>query len=199
MFEFEPGCPGDADIAARMIAETDADLFRYLTGGSLDAWAEIAAHEWRHERGIYSYTMADVVRRGAEILGLIVSYSSRRHDEIDWSRGSSAPFVREELMRHVCEASRVGGFLFPSIPPDAWYLQNIVVVPECRGTGLGRFLMDAVRDRARAAGSRWLHLDVDSSTPAVRFYERLGFETLVESRVPSIPGVHTHYRMVLSL
>ena len=72
----EPGRAEDAPTAARLIAETDRDLFSFYAG-SLSAWIEISEHEWRHERGIYSYTMADVVRVGAAIQALVISYSSR--------------------------------------------------------------------------------------------------------------------------
>jgi ribosomal protein S18 acetylase RimI-like enzyme len=199
MFELEPGQPGDADAAGRLIAATDADLFRYLTGGSLDAWTAIAAREWRAERGIYGYTMADVARRGGELLGVAVSYHSRRLAEFDWTLGASLPHSPADVAACVRERFPVAAFLFPTVPPDAWYLQNIAVASAFRGAGLGRVLVDAARARGRAAGCRSLHLDVDSSVPAVRFYERLGFEVLVETRVPRIPGVHTHYRMILPL
>jgi len=60
-------------------------------------------------------------------------------------------------------------------------------------------LMEAAFELGRSEGCRSCHLDVDSSTPAVQFYERLGMRILVETRVPVIPGVHAHYRMVREL
>jgi ribosomal protein S18 acetylase RimI-like enzyme len=195
-FALEPGRPEDAPIAARLIAETDRDLFSFYAGGSLSAWIEISEHEWRHERGIYSYTMADVVRVGATIHGLVVGYSSRRHLEIDWSLGSSAPYVSADLMARIQAVRHVVFFVFPAIPDGVWYVQNIAVATEAQGKGLGRFLMEAIEARAARAGCAALHLDVDSSSPAVQFYLRLGFEVLAETRVPSIPGVHAHYRMI---
>jgi ribosomal protein S18 acetylase RimI-like enzyme len=199
MFRLKPGRPEDASAAARMIAETDRDLFRYCTGGNLEDWISLSIHEWRHERGIYSYTMADVVRAGAKLLGLVVSYSSQRHWEIAWDLSSSAPHLAPELVERVRQTHRIIPFLFPYIPDDAWYVQNLVVDPESRGTGLGRYLMQSVFEKAVAAGCRSVHLDVDSSVPAVQFYERLGFEMVVETRVPRITAVHPHYRMVLEL
>lgn len=198
-FVLEPARLDDAEATARLIAQTDVELFRYCTGGSLDDWIELSVHEWRHPRGVYNYTMADVVRSGPDIQGLILSYSSRRHNEIDWSFGSSAPHLTDELSSRVRESQRVVPFLFPSLPEHVWYVQNLVVVPEARGKKLGQFLMEAIFDRARAQGCRECHLDVDSSTPAVQFYRRLGMEVLVETRVPLIASVATHFRMVKSL
>jgi GNAT superfamily N-acetyltransferase len=195
----EPGRPEDAAVAARLIAETDADLFRYYCGGDLSGWIAISQHEWRHPRGIYCYALADVVRAGTAIQGLIVSYSGKQQYAMDWTLGSSAPHVSADLMSKVQSVRRTASLLFPTIPDDVWYVQNLVVVPEAQGTGLGTFLMETVFARARTAGYRTCHLDVDSSRPAVQFYQRLGMSVLVETRVPSIPGVHTHYRMVKSL
>jgi ribosomal protein S18 acetylase RimI-like enzyme len=194
----EPGRAEDAPTAARLIAETDRDLFSFYAG-SLSAWIEISEHEWRHERGIYSYTMADVVRVGAAIQALVISYSSRRHLEIDWTLGSSAPYIPADLVARIQAFRQVVFFVFPAIPDGVWYVQNIAVATEAQGKALGRFLMDAIEARAETAGCSAIHLDVDSSTPAVQFYLRLGFEVLVETRVPSIPGVHAHYRMVKNL
>lgn len=52
--EIVPAEADDAPAAARLIAETDAHLFRHYTGGELDLWAEVAECEWRAPCGIYS-------------------------------------------------------------------------------------------------------------------------------------------------
>lgn len=198
-FVLEPARLEDAAVAASLIAQTDRELFRYCTGGSLDDWIELSIHEWRHPRGIYSHTLADIVRAGPDIQGLIVSYSTKRHNEIDWTFGSSAPHVSEDLRNRVRETHRTVPFLFPTLPENVWYVQNIAVVPEAQGKNLGRFLMEQIFQRARLQGCKACHLDVDSSTPAVHFYRRLGMEVLVETRVPAIASVATHFRMVKSL
>jgi ribosomal protein S18 acetylase RimI-like enzyme len=198
-FLLQAALPDDAEVAARLIAQTDEELFRYCTGGSLDDWVTLAKFEWGHQRGIYSYTLADVVRSGPELQGLILSYSYSRHLEIDWSLGSSAPNLPPSLLEQLRSTRRTASFLFPAIPEGVWYIQNIAVIPQAQGTGLGRFLMEVIFERARNEGCRECHLDVDSSTPAVHFYRKLGMKILVETRVPDIAAVSTHYRMVKSL
>jgi hypothetical protein len=59
--------------------------------------------------------------------------------------------------------------------------------------------MDFAFELGQAEGCRNCHLDVDGSTPAVQFYERLGMRVLVKTEVPLIQGVYTHYRMVKEL
>jgi ribosomal protein S18 acetylase RimI-like enzyme len=195
----QPARPEDAEAAARLITQTDAELFRYLTGDDLSVWETVAALEWRRERGIYCHTLADVVRDGPELLGLILSYHSCCGLEIDWSLGDSATRLPPALQERLAEARRTAFFLFPAIPDGAWYVQNIAVAPRAQRTGVGRFLMEAIFDRARAEGCAECHVDVDGSLPAVRFYECLGMSVLVETRVPSIPGVSAHFRMVKDL
>ena len=194
-----PAHPDDAPEAARLIAETDADLFRYYTDGDLHLWVEVAECEWRAERGIYSYTMSQVIRRAGQVVGLLVAYSSRRHDLIDWSLGSSRAQLGPARLSRIDLVRSQASYLFPRLPEGAFYVQNVATHPSVQGTGLGRRLMERAFELARADGCRTCHLDVDSSTPAVRFYERLGLKVAVRTEVPSIPTVHAHLRMVIDL
>jgi ribosomal protein S18 acetylase RimI-like enzyme len=60
---------------------------------------------------------------------------------------------------------------------DCW-LEDLYVDGGARGTGLGRALVDAAVERARARGCRRMELDVnEQNTGAIAFYERLGFTT----------------------
>jgi len=68
--------------------------------------------------------------------------------------------------------------LRPSYYADAReaYLQELYVVPERRGNGLGRALLEAAIETARNAGA--VHLDLntaESDTAARALYERMGF------------------------
>ena len=57
------------------------------------------------------------------------------------------------------------------------YVQDLYVASQARGTGLGRQLLRAVRERARARGGRYVKLTVyDANQAAISFYQHLGFE-----------------------
>lgn len=61
------------------------------------------------------------------------------------------------------------------------YLEELYVVPERRGGGLGRALLNAVVERARAAGA--VHLDLctgEGDTAARGLYESAGFTNVEE-------------------
>jgi ribosomal protein S18 acetylase RimI-like enzyme len=160
---------------------------------------DLAEWEWRSARGIYSYRMSHVVRSEAGLLGLLISYSAHRYRKIDWSFGSSRPHLDASQWERITGAYKLAAFLFPAIPDDAYYVQNVAIHPATRGQGLGRQLMEFAFELGRSEGCRSCHLDVDSSTPAVQFYERLGMRVLVKTEIPSIRGVQAHYRMVREL
>jgi ribosomal protein S18 acetylase RimI-like enzyme len=66
--------------------------------------------------------------------------------------------------------------------PSLWsetldcYLEELYVVPDLRGQGLGRALMEAAVETARAEGARYMDLGTSEDDTAARaLYEKLGF------------------------
>lgn len=57
-------------------------------------------------------------------------------------------------------------------------IHKIYIRPSAQGQGIGRALIDAATDRARAAGDRVLLLNVNRNNRAVQFYEYLGFTVI---------------------
>src|SRR3954453_12791292 len=67
---------------------------------------------------------------------------------------------------------------------DCW-LEDLYVHDRARGTGLGKALVEACFERARARGCRRIELDVnESNTGAIRLYTSAGF-----SLEPKPPGL----------
>ena len=80
-------------------------------------------------------------------------------------------------------ASTALGFtqLYPSFSSvrmrPLWILNDLFVVPEARGQGVGRRLMEAARERAQAAGMVALALATEkNNTTAKALYESLGYQ-----------------------
>jgi ribosomal protein S18 acetylase RimI-like enzyme len=66
--------------------------------------------------------------------------------------------------------------------PDCW-LEDLFVQAGARGRGVGRALVDAALERARARGCGRIELDVDDDNePAIALYEVMGFS--LESKPP---------------
>ena len=62
-------------------------------------------------------------------------------------------------------------------------VQKLMVHSACRGQGIGKALMAAIEDQARAAGRSLLCLDTEAGKPAQTMYERSGW-----IRIGEIPG-----------
>ena len=198
--EIVPACREDAKQAACLIAETDADLFRWYTDDDLDLWIKVSEHEWESDSGIYSHTMSHVIRREREVVGLLVAYSFPRSAGIKWTLENSRAQLGSARLSRIDLVRSTASFLFPKHPEDAFYVQNIAVSPSDRGRGLGKLLMNKAFELGRAEGCRTCHLDVDSSsTQAVRFYKKLGLRVEVRTELPNIPSLHAHFRMVIDL
>lgn len=61
---------------------------------------------------------------------------------------------------------------------DICYLQDLYAAPDARGTGLGRALIEAVRDRANEAGASGLYwMTQEDNLTAQRLYDRLAEKT----------------------
>jgi GNAT superfamily N-acetyltransferase len=58
---------------------------------------------------------------------------------------------------------------------------TISVVPSRRKHGVGQELLDALLEKARAEGHTSVSLSVEHDSPAVKFYERNGFERTGEA------------------
>ena len=78
------------------------------------------------------------------------------------------------------EKSPAGFVAWRSLPElaSAWELKRLWARPESRGSGLGRRLVEAVEQRARAAGKSRLVLDTapDAMAAAHQLYLKLGFQ-----------------------
>ena len=59
---------------------------------------------------------------------------------------------------------------------------SISVVPSRRKHGVGQDLLDALLEKAKAAGHTQVSLSVEKGSPAVGFYERNGFTAAGESQ-----------------
>ena len=120
-------------------------------------------------------------------------YASTRADEtalLDWTEEEKESFLRMQFSaqrgyyrEHYRESrfdviEREGeaiGRLYVARWPDDIRVVDIALMPEHRGQGVGGGLMRALLEEAAVAGkSVSIHVEVDN--PALRLYERLGFQ-----------------------
>ncbi|MEW5875185.1 MAG: GNAT family N-acetyltransferase [Candidatus Zixiibacteriota bacterium] len=75
--------------------------------------------------------------------------------------------------------------------PSAWRLRGMATLPEFRSQGVGGLLLSACIEHVENSGGTTIWCN--ARTPAVRFYERHGFECIGDEF--QLPGIGPHYRM----
>ena len=63
-------------------------------------------------------------------------------------------------------------------PDGRWFLRRLYSVPEMRGKGLAKVLIDRVLNEARKSGAEKIYLGVTEGIPAINLYKRLGFKEI---------------------
>ena len=131
------------------------------------------------------------VRRGevtdAEAIGKLLHDFNREFDEPtpspDWLAGRVRQLVAEGQLRVLLAGPGPDGLAVLRFRPQIWsqalecYLAELYVVPERRGNGLGRALMEAAIELARAEGADYMDLGTGEDDVAARaLYESLGFD-----------------------
>ena len=77
---------------------------------------------------------------------------------------------------------------------------KMAVTSSCQGNGIGRKLLQATIEAARAAGARRLYLETNHIlTPAIRLYESVGFKHLPPDRIVPSPYARSDVSMEMTL
>ncbi|MGD8496718.1 MAG: ribosomal protein S18-alanine N-acetyltransferase [Gemmatimonadales bacterium] len=109
-----------------------------------------------------------------------VLHIERRSFSIPWSEATFRGLLRRRSAALMVgeEAGEVVGYAVLWFAADEAELGDIAVLPESRGRGLGRWLLEAALAEAARRGARAVYLEVrESNTAARRLYERAGFDT----------------------
>ncbi|MFC0697825.1 GNAT family N-acetyltransferase [Paraburkholderia humisilvae] len=80
-----------------------------------------------------------------------------------------------------CDALRIGLMKLVR-SKDGWYLQQMQILPTYQSRGIGAEVIRAVLTEARLAGVA-VSLSVLRGNPAMRLYERLGFQVMAETNI----------------
>jgi ribosomal-protein-alanine N-acetyltransferase len=96
-------------------------------------------------------------------------WSERRYQEIF----ASSHVPRIAL---VAESDSISGFLVARAILEEWEIENVVVTPSARRSGIAGNLISHFLSTARAAGAEAVFLEVrESNQPARRLYEKFHF------------------------
>ena len=182
----------DPATIADLIWETDPEMCRFVFSDR-QTWHRCCGVEWSAAVGLHASRCAMVAKQKSEIVGLMIAYpQSEMAVRYAATVSRYAPDIGQRM--------EAVGWLFPILPETTLYVFNLAVAPSLRGQGVGRMLLSAAEEQARQSGLTAVHLDVPVTSPAVLFYERLGYGKLTETNLlepkTSIPP---HFRMYKSL
>jgi GNAT superfamily N-acetyltransferase len=83
---------------------------------------------------------------------------------------------------------------------DEFEVAKMAVTEAAQGRGIGRMLLEATVETARAAGAKRLFLETNSKlSPAIRLYESVGFRHVPEERRKASPYARSNVQMEMSL
>lgn len=154
----------DAPIIARAVAMAigdEAALRNYCGDEYLEVLTEIA----RRESTQYSWCYALVAEVDGAVAGAIVGYDGARLNEL---REGTFAVLRESIGRTptIADETEAG----------ECYLDSVAVLPEFRGVGVGRELINAFCDKAFSENGDCVGLIVDcDNIEAEKLYNSLGF------------------------
>ncbi len=111
---------------------------------------------------------------------------SPEHWGVDWTAENAAEYLQDyfEQKRFVGyvyeENNEIVGCLFAlcriSGSREELYIHEMAVLPERQGAGIGKQLLNAVKDLCQSRGLAGMVLYTSEYAPAARFYEKNGFQ-----------------------
>jgi ribosomal protein S18 acetylase RimI-like enzyme len=193
--------PSD-DHLADLLWETDPEIFRFIFR-DLQVWRRLFPQEWTAAFGTQQAVETRVALDGNRVVGLVNSFSgSEVAPRFVTTMERQLSALDPDAGRQLTAAFDAMEWLYPQVPDHALFVLNLVVAADMRGQDLGRLLIAEAVAKARRSGLRAVHLDTAADNPAVRFYQRVGFRAVVESRAMSLPdgvALPNHLRMVLDI
>jgi ribosomal protein S18 acetylase RimI-like enzyme len=167
-------------LFARYLDQAAEGFFRFMLGRRV---AEIVAEAYLQPCHDLSYQNAIFAERDGVIVGMATSFTAeqrRQFSDEPLTKAAGSWALRFHVLGIICAPLwRV----LDTVAEGDSYLLAIAVDVDLRGEGVGSILIDANEEKARAAGSKRLALDVSAkNTGGRRLYERRGMA--VESGWP---------------
>ena len=187
-----------ADRFPSLLYDNDPSLWEYVWGDAPDEFRTTLSSAFNERRGAFSHSLGRVAQLDGEPVGISLCATTEQ-----WKAemGIMLDFLCQKLPaeRFAVIGERIGHVanLVPAIPDDALFVAALSLLPAARGKGIGPALLADAAGIANSLGKSSLVLDVSSTNPAGR-YDREGFRTQIETRVPDLDaqGIAPMYRMV---
>lgn len=157
-----------------------------------DAGVAIVSFEPRHARAFHDLNVAWVER--------YFTVERKDRDQLEDPEGRIIAKGGVILMAEDEAGAAIGCVSLVPYTEGVLEVAKMAVADNVQGRGVGRKLMDATVAKARELGARELYLESNSRLgPAVRLYERTGFEHLPTDQRPHSPYARCDVYMRLEL
>jgi GNAT superfamily N-acetyltransferase len=199
--QFSAGIESECSpLLADLVWQAAPELFRIFFAGDKSLLKKLFIAEWPSPVGFFSHHNMTIVTQNNRPVGLLNCFEGKRMVEIYQTHIQLVPSVLEaSAASRVLKGLEAMGWLFPFVPHDALYILNLVVSPKLRGEGLGAKMMTMAEEKAKSEGLKSIHLDSATTSKAIKFYQHLGYQPLVETRFcqwRDDEPVPSHFRMI---
>lgn len=182
---FRPAAPEDAAVAVPLIYSSGPVAFDYVfttrDGGDAQAFLQHCFVDGAGEFGWRNHWVG-------EAEGKVVAVGAGFGADTKWpfTLAAARQIIRHYGLRRglgvIARGLRVESVIQPPVD-DMHYLAHLAVLPELRGHGIGRALIDQLIGVARQVGRSRVTLDVAVSNPrAEALYHRAGFKVVGERK-----------------
>ncbi len=159
--------PADAEQAAPLIIDAIGDIAKRMTGET--EWDRVEQELcvlFKREDNRHSHLYTYVAELDEKVAGIMVLYA-----------GADAPKLDRNLSEWLSKKGATNSEVDSESLSDELYIDTICIDPAFRGKGIGTKLFEYAEEVAKQNNSAKLSLNVEiEKEPAIRLYERLGYE-----------------------
>ena len=180
-----PARPDDCgDIAALFLVSSDG-LAEYIwrqVGAEGEPLLEVGRKRYAREGVAFSYQNCLVAEAEGRVVAMLHSFAMPpREQAADQAANDDGEATVDPVLQPYAELE----------DPGSLYVSGVAVVPEYRGCGLGRRLMEQARARAEALGlPRVSLICFEGNAAAMQLYRRLGYVEVDRRPVVHHPCLH---------
>ena len=186
---FRPACPEDALEVAKLAIIAGGGIFEFLLEDFVKdiSLENLVALEVKKETGNLSYIHTEVAELNGQIIGSIESTDAKQEDITKETKDFLPPEKLDWLQD-----------LFSSKIKEGWYINILAVNGNYRKQGIGKQLINHVKNKAKQNNCSLLTLNVWSDNlTAIKFYENQGFQAVKEINIDFHPLMPHHGGMKL--
>lgn len=175
--EIRQARPEDADAAAALIYSAAPHAYELLYATESGSAVDYIRNEFKRGSGFLGAAAHMVAVVDGEVVGTGSFYTKERYKVLSSEQGKNmlAHFGWWRFLRMMPLGLRIQRGI-SKLEDGQLYVANLGVKENLRGQGIGKALIEAAAQRAKAEGLRQLVLDVSEKNPrAEALYQRLGF------------------------